>query len=97
MLEASFFGWFCRGVFGLTEPALNQPNSRRFRPFSPLGDVDDNAIPFAEIGDAGSLQNRDMNENVLLAAIPRDEAIAEPGPSTSATHGPVRRRLSSKR
>src|SRR5215831_3831843 len=55
---------------------LNQANPRRFQPFSPLGDVDDNAIPFAEAGEPRSFKGRDVDKHVLAAAVPSDKAVA---------------------
>src|SRR5215831_1923498 len=58
---------------------LNQANPRCLQPFSPLGDVDDNAIPFAEAGEPRSFKGRDMHEHVLAAAVPSDKAVAPLG------------------
>src|SRR6516225_5209817 len=59
--------------------ALSQANPRRFQPFSPLGDIEDNPIPFAEAGEPRPLKGRDMHEHVLAAAVPGDKAVAPLG------------------
>src|SRR5215472_12521601 len=58
---------------------LRQADPRRFQPFSPLGEVDDNAIPFAEAGEPRSFKGRDVHEHVLAAAVPSDKAVAPLG------------------
>src|SRR5215831_20417133 len=72
---------------------LNQANPRCLQPFSPLGDVDDNAIPFAEAGEPRSFKGRDVDKHILAAAVPSDKAVALIGVEhftvpVSSTDGP---------
>ena len=69
--------WMC-GVWPSPEGAfiLDQANPRRFQPLSTLDDIDNDALPFAEAGEPGSLKSGDVDENVLPAAITSDKAEA---------------------
>jgi hypothetical protein len=65
----------CRAFSSIGETDLDQADLRRFQPFSPLGDVNDHAIPFAEAREPASFKCGDVDEHVLCAAIPSDEAV----------------------
>jgi len=56
--------------------ASTQANSRGFWTLPALDNIDNDGLAFAESGDARSIQGRDMNEHILPAAIPSDEAVA---------------------
>jgi hypothetical protein len=55
---------------------LDQAHPRRFRTFSPLGDIKDHPISFAEAAEPRSFKGRDVHEHIFAAAIPSDEAVA---------------------
>ena len=61
---------------GVALATLGQAYSRRFRPLSPLGDVDDHAISFTQAREPGSFESRYVDEYVSLAAIPSNETVA---------------------
>jgi hypothetical protein len=46
---------------------LGEAHPCGFRPLSPLGDVDDHAISFAEAGELGSFEGRGVDEYVSFA------------------------------
>ena len=49
--------------------------ARRFQTFPPLDDIDDDGLPFAQSGEAGSFKGGYVDEYVLPAAIPRVRLI----------------------
>src|SRR5437588_5105872 len=55
---------------------LDQANPRGFRPLSALDKIDKDGLSFSEARDPGSFESRDVDEHVLAAAVPRDEAVA---------------------
>ena len=55
---------------------LDQAYPRRFEPFSPLDDIHDDTLSFVKGREPGSFKGRDVDEYVLPAAIPSDEAEA---------------------
>jgi hypothetical protein len=72
-----------RGGSAITAPRLSsvgwadldQTDPGRFRSFSPLGNIHDHAIPFAETREPTSFKSGDVDEYLLCAVIPSDEAI----------------------
>jgi len=60
---------------------LDQPYPRNFQPFSPFGDIDDNAIPFTEAREPGSFTTAApvgaTDHHWLEPALCRDREIAE--------------------